>query len=99
LLCAVEFSLSSPAQIVLASREREEAEAFATELGHHFMPHTIIAFSQPGVTETELPELTPLISGKIAIEGKPTVYICKEYTCKAPITDLEELKRVLSRQR
>ncbi|MBN1762668.1 MAG: thioredoxin domain-containing protein [Methanomicrobia archaeon] len=97
MLCAVAFSLSSPAQVVLASRNREEAQAFAAELGRHFLPHNVVAFSQPGVTESELPELTPLISGKVAIEGKPTVYICEEYTCKAPITDLEELKRVLSR--
>jgi uncharacterized protein YyaL (SSP411 family) len=97
MLCAVAFSLSSPAQVVLASPDKEEAQAFAAELGRHFLPHNVVAFSQPGVTESELPELTPLISGKVAIEGKPTVYICEEYTCKAPITDLEELKRVLSR--
>ncbi|HUV02994.1 MAG TPA: thioredoxin domain-containing protein [Desulfobacteria bacterium] len=96
MLCAVAFSLSSPAQVVLASRDREEAQAFAAELGRHFLPNNVVAFSQPGVTEAEHPELTPLISGKVAIEGKPTVYICENYTCKAPITDLEDLKRMLS---
>jgi uncharacterized protein YyaL (SSP411 family) len=97
MLCAVAFDLSSPAQVVLASRDREEAQAFAVELGRHFMPHNVVAFSQPGITEAEHPELTPLISGKVAIEGKPTVYICENYTCKAPITDLEDLKRMLAR--
>jgi uncharacterized protein YyaL (SSP411 family) len=97
MLCAVAFSLSSPAQVVLASRDREEAQAFAAELGRHFLPHNVVAFSQPGVTESELSELTPLISGKVAIEGKPTVYICGNYTCNAPITDLEDLKRMLAR--
>ena len=97
MLCAVEFYLSSPAQVVIASRDREEAKDFAAESSSPFRPHKVVAFSQPGVTETELPELTPLIKDKVAIQGKPTVYICEDYTCKAPITDLEDLKRALSR--
>jgi uncharacterized protein YyaL (SSP411 family) len=97
LLCAVAFSLNSPAQIVLASQEREEAQAFAAELSRHFMPNKVVAFSQPGATE-ELAALAPFITDKVPIQGKPTVYICENYTCKAPITDLEELRRVLSHQ-
>ncbi len=97
MLCAVNFYLSSPAQIVLASQEREEVQVFAAELSRHFMPNKVVAFSQPGVTE-ELAALAPFITGKVPIQGKPTVYICENYTCKAPITDLDELRRVLSHQ-
>lgn len=99
MLCAVEFYLNSPAQVVIASKNMGEAQAFAAEISRHFMPNKIVVFSKPGVTEKELPDLTALIKDKVAILGKPTVYICENYTCKAPITDLEDLKRVLSRRK
>ncbi|HUV80051.1 MAG TPA: thioredoxin domain-containing protein [Candidatus Bathyarchaeia archaeon] len=99
MLSALDFHLSSPVQVVIASKNMEEAQAFAAEISRHFMPNKIVVFSSSGVTEKELPDLTALIKDKVAIQGKPTVYICENYTCKAPITDLEELKRVLSRHR
>jgi len=95
MLCAVEFHLNSPAQVVIASKNMGEAQAFAAEISRHFLPNKVVVFSQSGVTEDELPGLIPLIKDKVAIQGKPTVYICENYTCKAPITDLEDLKRVL----
>jgi uncharacterized protein YyaL (SSP411 family) len=98
MLCAVDFYLSPLLQLVLVSKTVEEAQPFSTEIGHHFTPHKSFVFSQPLVTETELPALTSLITDKVAVHEKPTVYICENYTCKAPITDLEELRRALSHQ-
>jgi uncharacterized protein YyaL (SSP411 family) len=97
MLCAVDSYLSNPVHIVLASNELEEARAFATELSRQFMPNKVVAFSQPEVTG-ELAALAPFITDKVAVHEKPTVYICENYTCKAPITDLEELRRALSHQ-
>jgi len=99
MLCALDFYLSSPVQVVLSSQNVEEAQAFVAEISRHFLPNKIVVFSQSGVTDNELFNLIPLIKDKVAIQGKPTVYICENYTCKAPITDLEELKLVLSRHR
>jgi uncharacterized protein YyaL (SSP411 family) len=41
--------------------------------------------------------MIPLIKEKVAVQGNPTVYICENYTCKASITDLEDLRRALSK--
>ncbi len=99
MLCAVEFYLRSPMQIVIASKNIEEAQAFAVEISRNFLPNKVVVFSQLGVADDELFNLIPLIKDKVPVKGKPTVYICEDYTCKAPITDLEDLKRVLSRQK
>jgi hypothetical protein len=96
MLCALNFSLSAPYHIVLVSNKVEAAESFAAELGQHFLPTKVAVFSQPGVTLNELPALAPLLAEKVAIQERPTVYLCEQYTCKAPITDVNELKRVLS---
>jgi uncharacterized protein YyaL (SSP411 family) len=99
MLCAVEFHLRSPMQVVIASKNIEEAQAFAVEISRNFLPNKIIIFSQLGVADYELFNRIPLIKDKVPVKGKPTVYICENYTCKVPITDLEDLKRVLSRRK
>ena len=89
--------LSSPMQVVIASPKIEEAQAFAAEISRHFMPNKVIAFTSS--RDDELSGRIPLITDKVAVQGKPTVYICENYTCKAPITDLDDLRRVLSRHK
>ncbi|MBE0516134.1 MAG: thioredoxin domain-containing protein, partial [Methanophagales archaeon] len=99
MLCALNFYLSIPMHAVLASENREDAQPFAAEVSRHFLPQKVIVFSMSGVTDDELPGLMPLIKDKVAIQGNPTVYICENYTCRTPITDREDLKRALSRQK
>ena len=95
MLCALDFYLSSPMQVVIASQKIEEVQAFTVEINRHFMPNKVIAFTSS--RDDELSGRIPLITDKVAVQGKPTVYICENYTCKAPITDLDDLRRVLSR--
>ena len=99
MLCALDFYLSPPMQVVLAAEKRENAQPFATEIARHFLPNKVIVCSQSGVTELEVPALVPLIKDKVPLQGHPTVYICKNYTCKRPITELEELRRVLAHRK
>ena len=99
MLCALDFFLSSHTQVVIASQKIEEAQAFAVEISRHFMPNKVIAFTRSGVTDDELSGMIPPIKDKVAVLGKPTVYICENYTCKAPITNLEDLRRALSHHR
>lgn len=94
MLCALDFFLSSPMQVVIASRKIEEAQEFAVKINRHFLPNKVIAVTRSG--DDELSGLIPLIKDKVAVQGKPTVYICENYTCKAPITNLEDLRRTLS---
>jgi uncharacterized protein YyaL (SSP411 family) len=97
MLCALDFYLSSPMHVVIAGHSIEDVQAFAAEINHHFMPTHVVALAPSG--DNDLLDLIPLIKEKVAIQGKPTVYICENYTCKAPITALEELKRSLSHRK
>jgi len=39
----------------------------------------------------------PLLTGKTMLQGKPTAYVCKNYTCQAPTTDVKTLIEQISR--
>jgi uncharacterized protein YyaL (SSP411 family) len=95
-LIALEFLLSPPMGIaVVGSGNREETETMLQSVRLPFSPNKVVAFTGNGTKDKEM-SITYL-KGKIAIGGKSTVYICRNYTCKKPLTEPEEVKRVLER--
>jgi uncharacterized protein YyaL (SSP411 family) len=50
-----------------------------------------------GQTKGKRGATIPYLDRKIPIGGKPTVYICRNYTCKKPLTDPEEVRQALLR--
>jgi len=50
-----------------------------------WQPHSVVAF------RTDDNGGVPLLEGKRRVDGRPTVYLCERFACRAPITDPEEL--------
>jgi uncharacterized protein YyaL (SSP411 family) len=42
-----------------------------------------------------LEKLSPLLQGKSQVGANPTVYVCHNSTCSAPVTSWDELKPLL----
>ncbi len=57
-----------------------------------YLPNRIIA-------RTPLKDGTaghPLLAGRPAVDGKPTLYICRNFSCRQPITDPQEAEKALA---
>jgi len=66
-----------------------------TTIFQEFLPNKVVAFSTgKGVAENNA---IPLLEGKTLVAGNPAVYVCENYTCKAPLTSREGLRRLLAR--
>jgi len=90
-LCALDFYLSQPKEIVVAGN----AENAATlELLHAvctaWLPNKIVVGYDP--VEKSSWSALKMFEGKEMIDGKATVYVCEGYTCKQPATDVVSLK-------
>ena len=53
-----------------------------------FRPNKVVAYVDKA---PEFRSTIPLIADKIAIEGKPTAYVCTNYVCKYPVTHAQAL--------
>ncbi len=88
MLCAMDFYLRGATEIaVIGSKNKKD---IFSVIYNTFLPNKIIAFSENGDGKT-----LPLLKNKKIIDGKTTVYLCKNYQCKAPVTSIEELKKLI----
>jgi hypothetical protein len=60
------------------------------EVWRRFLPDKVLAAADDNV-----PEVASLTQGKTSIGGMPTVYICQNFACRSPITEIEALKKEL----
>ena len=88
MLCAMDFYLHGATEIAIIGA-KDKKEVFSV-IYNTFLPNKIIAFSENGDDE-----FLPLLKNKKIIDGKTTVYLCKDYQCKAPVTSTEELKKLI----
>lgn len=98
LLSALDFYLAKRAEVVLvADSKKTDWRPLQRELNRVYDPNTITVFYDPKLTGPALRN-TPLLKGRSLIKGLPAVYICRNYTCDAPITNVQTLMRTLSRK-
>jgi uncharacterized protein len=97
MLVAFDFSSSKPRQIVIAGKkDAPETKALLTEVHRHFLPRTILLLADGAEGQKYLGEKLEAIRGMSMVEGKPAAYVCENFTCKAPVTDSNQLAELLA---
>jgi uncharacterized protein YyaL (SSP411 family) len=90
LLCAVDFYLSEPKEIaIIGDPDSHEVREFVAEIQRDYVPNKVVAGQRPG--EKPAAERLKLLEGRSMLNGKATVYVCRNYTCLAPATSPDQL--------
>ena len=96
MLVAFDFRKTAPRQIVVAGdRGEEPVQELLGEVQKHFLPHAIVLLADGAEGQNFLAEKNEAIRAMTPVGGKPAVYICEDFTCKAPVTDVKELRELL----
>jgi uncharacterized protein len=94
-LCVVDFLLQAPLELVLSGVPGEIGyEALRQALGERYLPNAIFAIVDPTRPVSEGSPL-PLSQGKSLVHGKAALYVCQNFTCRAPIVDPSQIDRAL----
>ena len=97
MLSALDFHLGSVKQIVIAGDpKREDTRAILKNIHERYLPHKVILSADGGPGQDYLGRLIPSIKGMRPLGGKAAAYICENYTCKLPTSDLDSLARMLA---
>jgi uncharacterized protein len=96
MLLALDYSLSKPRQIVIAGKkESSETRALLKEVHRHFLPNTIVVLADANEGQKYIGQTNEAVRAMSPVEGKPAAYVCENFTCKAPVTDLKQLGELL----
>jgi uncharacterized protein YyaL (SSP411 family) len=94
-LAVAEAWLSGPAEIaVVGGPDDERTRALHRTALHAAPPGAVLAL---GDGNPETPSAIPLLEGRGRLDGAPAAYVCRQFTCQAPVTTPGQLAEVLSR--
>jgi uncharacterized protein YyaL (SSP411 family) len=97
MLVAVANSLGKPRQIVIAGKkDSSQTKALLKEVHRHFLPNKIVILADANEGQKYLGERNEAVRAMSLVEGKPAAYVCENFTCKAPVTDLKQLSDLLN---
>jgi hypothetical protein len=88
ILSAFDYRLQGGREIFIAgARDAEGTRRLVEAVWRDPDPNRVLALVTP---RTE--QLLPPAKGKTPVDGKPAAYVCRDFTCKAPVTDPAELR-------
>jgi hypothetical protein len=89
MLVALDLALCPPAQSVIAGT-RDAAQPLLRPLALTFRPRTVtILIDSPEAVEV-FSQFSSAIREMTMIGGKPALYECENFTCRAPVTSLSD---------
>jgi uncharacterized protein YyaL (SSP411 family) len=93
MLCALDFALQKPKQIIIAGK-RDDANMLALieEVYNHYLPNKILIQAEPGKENKLIPFLSEIIPASLE---KSQAFVCENYTCQLPVSEVEELRKLL----
>ena len=94
---ALDYSLSKPRQIVVAGKkDAPGTKALLREVNRHFLPKTVLFLADGTEGQKYLGETNEAIRAMSLVDGKPAAYVCENFTCKAPVSNPEQLSKLLN---
>ena len=95
-LSALDFGLGPAYQVVITGKhESQDTEHMLEELWAYFIPNKVLVFRPEG-KDPEITTLAKYAKEQVPIEGKATAYVCQNYQCQLPTTEINEMLRMLN---
>ena len=92
---AMDLALAAVVEVAIVGDPADPAtRALLAETTRGYRPNQVVAVSaDPGTS------VVPLLADRIAIDGRPTAYVCRGFVCRLPVTTPEALRTELAAAR
>jgi uncharacterized protein YyaL (SSP411 family) len=90
-MVAVDFAGGPCYEVVIIGHpEARDTQKMLRALGRRFSPHTVTLF-RPTVGSAEIDSVADYLTDHESLDGKATAYVCTDFTCKIPTTDVGKM--------
>ena len=94
MLVAVDFLLGPKQEIVIsAGNDKSKADAMLDVVNSYYLPRAVVVLND---ASNEIQEIVPFVKNQPVVDGKATAYVCQNYACKQPVTDIKKLGELIN---
>jgi len=92
LLIALDFALGPTQEIVIAGNfPKKDTKQMLRAVHRRFLPGKILILHPEDEAGKAIEKIVPFIKHQNTINGKATAYVCENFTCKSPTTDVAKM--------
>jgi uncharacterized protein YyaL (SSP411 family) len=96
LMAALDFGIGPCYEVVIAGNaQAEDINAMVKALRTRFLPNKVVLLNPSDQESPEIAQLAEFTKNQSSIGGKATAYVCLDYSCKVPTTDINEMLELL----
>jgi len=97
LMVALDFGIGPCYEVVIAGNsEAEDTKAMFKALRANFLPSKVVLLNPIEEESPEVAQLAEFTKSQSSIGGKATAYVCMNYNCKLPTTDINKMLDLLN---
>ncbi|GAX60623.1 highly conserved protein [Candidatus Scalindua japonica] len=82
--------------VIVGDPEAEDTRNMLNSLRKHFIPNKVVLLKPDDQETPDITRIAEYTEYHSSIEGKATAYICLDFACKMPVTDTEEMLKLLN---
>ena len=96
MLVGLDYSLAPKREVVIAgARDAQATQSMLAELHRRFLPYTVVLSLASDETRAAVSRFFPAAAGMREINGQPAAYVCQNYSCQLPVTELSQFVELL----
>jgi uncharacterized protein len=95
-LSVAEAILAGPAEIAVVGGPADDRTRALHQAALHAAPPGAVLALGDGSQPLGAADGVPLLDGRGLVDGAPAAYVCRQFTCQAPVTTPEQLRATLA---
>jgi uncharacterized protein YyaL (SSP411 family) len=96
LLSAFMFTKGPSFEVVISGNPAtDETQDMLNLMQRGYYPNVVMVLNPTDKPNPEIWELSPWLKDQVSISGKATAYVCQDFSCKMPTTDIKEMLELL----
>lgn len=80
--------------VIVGERTAEDTQALLRCINSFYLPNKVLIVHSPD-SKTFLSRQLSVLSSMKREGGKATAYVCENYSCSAPVNEVEKLRRLI----
>jgi len=98
-MMGLAFSLADGVEVVIAGDpQASDTQAMLAALRMRFLPHAVVVLRPEDNEGEHIVRLAPFTEFQQSLEGRATAYVCRNFACKQPTTDIDQMLSLLAEE-